>query len=64
MDINQRLIKLKRVILSNAQKEIGHERKERITKPWITEYMINKMDERRKWKNKNNKKETKRAFTA
>ena len=30
-----------------------YERKERIRKPWITEEMMNKMDERRKWKNKN-----------
>ena len=33
--------------------EIGYE-KERARKPWITEEMINKMKERRKWNNKNN----------
>ncbi len=34
--------------------QIGLERREGVRKPWITRDMISKMDERRKWKNKNN----------
>ena len=50
MDINQRWMEFKKIILKSAQDHIGHERKERIKKPWITQRMISKMDERRKWK--------------
>jgi hypothetical protein len=53
-DINEKLTKFKKAVLSSAQKEIGYEKKERIRKPWITEEMINKMKERRKWNKKNN----------
>ena len=53
MNVYQRWKEFKEVILSNAQKQIGYERRERIKKPWITKEMIDKMDERRKWRNKN-----------
>ena len=54
MNVNQRWIELKKGILSSAEKEIGHERKNKAKKSWITNVMIDKMKERRKWKNKNN----------
>ena len=60
MDINQRWSEFKKIILNSAQDHIGQERKERITKPWITQGMISKMDERRKWKTKNNEEGKKR----
>ncbi len=54
LNANQRWIEFKGVILRNAQKQIGYEKKERIKKSWITPQMINKMDERREWRSKNN----------
>src|SRR5688572_12973056 len=59
MDINQRWLEFKKVILNSAQDQTGYQRKERIRKPWITQGMI-KMAERRKWKNKNNEEGRKR----
>src|SRR5688572_18307525 len=53
ININQRWIEFKKIILNSAQDHKGHERKTRLTKPWITQGMISKMDERRKWINKN-----------
>ena len=53
MEINQRWIELTQVIVSSARKEIGYEKGTRKKKPWITEEMKSKMDERRKWKNRN-----------
>ena len=37
----------------NTQKTIGGLRQKRIRKPWVTEEMINRMEERRKWKRVN-----------
>ena len=51
MNVNQRWTELRRVIQSSARKYVGYEGKRRPKKPRITEEMINKMDERRKWKN-------------
>src|SRR6266516_3827394 len=48
LNANQRWNEFKGVILRNAQKQIGYEKKERIKKSWITPQMINKMDERRR----------------
>jgi endonuclease/exonuclease/phosphatase family metal-dependent hydrolase len=53
MNGNQRWIDFKGVILGSAREEVGYEKKEKIRKPWITEDMIRKMEERRKWKNRN-----------
>ena len=50
MEVNQRWLELRGVILDAAQSEIGYERKETIRKPWITKDMINKMKERKEWK--------------
>src|SRR5688572_27646975 len=60
MDINQRWMELKKIILNSAHDYIGHERKERIWKSWITQGTISKMDERRRWKSINNEKGKKR----
>ena len=53
MNVNERWKEFKEVIFCSARKQIWHEKRERIKKPWITKEMIDKMDERRKWKNKN-----------
>ena len=45
MEINQRWIEMKQVIVSSARKEIGYEKGTRKKKPWITEEMKSKMDE-------------------
>ena len=50
MDVNQRWINFKGVVIDSAKEQIGYERKEKIKKPWVTEDMISKMDERRNWK--------------
>ena len=60
MNVNQRWIELRRVIQSSARKYVGYEGKRRPKKPWITEEMINKIDERRKWKNESNEEGKKR----
>src|SRR5437899_2544771 len=52
-DVNQRWIDFKEVIISSAKEQIGYEKKDKIRKSWITEDMTSKMDERRKWKSKN-----------
>src|SRR3989442_2059974 len=52
-DVNQRWIDFKEVIIGSAKKQIGYEKKDKIRKSWITENMTSKMDERRKWKSKN-----------
>ena len=53
MEVNQRWIELRGVVLDAAQTEIGYERRENIRKPWVTKDMINKMNERKEWKSKN-----------
>ena len=52
-NVNKRWTEFKSAILSSAEKEIGYEKK-KARKPWITEEMISKMKERRRWNNKNN----------
>ena len=47
MDVNQRWIDFKGVIIESAKEKIGYERKEKIRKPWVTENMIGKMNVRR-----------------
>ena len=38
-------------MLESAKSEIGYKEGVTAKKPWVTEEMIRKMDERRKWKN-------------
>ena len=53
MDVNQRWIDFKGVIIDCVKEQIVYEMKENIRKPCVTEDMISKMDERRNLKNKN-----------
>src|SRR6267154_1549562 len=53
MDVNQRWVNFKGVVIDSAKEQIGYERKEKIKKPWVTEDMISKMDERINWKKEN-----------
>src|SRR6266516_1513196 len=53
MDVNQRWIYFKGVVISSAKEQIGYEKKEKIRKPWVAEEMVNKMDERRDRMNRN-----------
>ncbi|KAG1663554.1 Craniofacial development protein 2 [Nymphon striatum] len=55
-EINERWKDLKNIIIKGAKKHIGYNNRKRIRKPWVTANMLNKMDERKKWKNVNNKK--------
>ena len=45
--------KLKEVIKTGAEKVFGYQKAVKAKKPWITDKMLEKMDERRKWKNCN-----------
>ena len=42
---------MKQAVLESAKSEIGYKEGVTAKKPWVTEEMIRKMDERRKWKN-------------
>ena len=44
---------IKEVIIKSAEENLGYVKKQAPKKPWITQGMIDKMDERRKWKNIN-----------
>ena len=44
---------IKEVITKSAEENLGYVKKQAPKKPWITQGMIDKMDERRKWKNIN-----------
>src|SRR6476661_4071843 len=53
INTNEKWIRLRDVIINGAKKEIGYEKKRKIKKPWITEEMLKKMDERRAAKKMN-----------
>lgn len=44
----------KGIVKKSAEDTIGYQKARKAKKPWISEGMIEKMDERRKWKNVNN----------
>ena len=50
VDIEGKWQKLKKAVLQSAESEIGYQKRVKIKKPWVTEEMLKKMDERRKWK--------------
>lgn len=50
-DVDLAWIKFKTCIQDNAKKFIGQVKRKKAKKAWITECMIDKMEERRKWKN-------------
>ena len=52
MTSNERWVKLSKAIKNSAHENIGYQKQEP-KKPWVTTDMIEKMDERRKWKNSN-----------
>lgn len=53
-NINNNWNTLKEAITKSAEEHIGKEKRRRAKKPWVSEAMLNKMDERRKWKKVNN----------
>ena len=44
---------IKELITKSAEENLGYVKKQTPKKPWITQEMVKKMDERRKWKNVN-----------
>ena len=46
---------LKNAILESGEENIGYADRKKLKKAWVTEQMVNKMEERRKWKNVNTK---------
>ena len=44
---------VKEIVVKGAEKHIGYKKRNPTKKPWITDKMREKMDERRKWKNNN-----------
>jgi len=52
---------LKSNITKAAKKTVGFEKKEPVKKPWVTDDMIQKMEERRKWKHQTTE-EAKRQY--
>lgn len=51
--VNNRWGRLRNTMTKGAESTIGKVKVKRIKKPWVTEEMLVKMDERRKWKNVN-----------
>ena len=49
-DITNRWNTLKAAIHTTAEETVGYRRDKRIKKPWVTEEMLKKMEERRRWK--------------
>src|SRR5713101_4722301 len=52
-NVNDKWKEIKKELKKAAEAEIGYTREKNIKKPWITNEMLNKMVERRKWKNVN-----------
>lgn len=55
-NIEQYWSSIKAVITANAEKVVGRQISKRIKKPWVTQEMTRKMDERRMWKGQNSEK--------
>jgi len=53
MEVNTIWTTLKNAMKESAEETIGHECRRRAKKPWVTEEMLRKMDERRRWKQVN-----------
>ena len=54
--VEERWTALKEKILKTAEDQIGYQNKKTPKKPWITQEMIQAMDERRKWKHQTTEK--------
>jgi len=53
IDLQNQWIKLRENITNGARKVFGYQRTRTAKKPWITDKMLEKMDERREWKKVN-----------
>ena len=51
--IDRKWIKLRDSIKESAVKVVGYKTEKEPRKPWVSQEMVNKMEERRKWKNVN-----------
>jgi len=60
-DVNGNWNTLKKALTESAEETIGREERRRTKKPWVTEMMLQKMVERRRWKNVNSE-EGKRIY--
>jgi len=49
--VQERWTALKNTVINSAEKVIGYRKRAAACKPWVTADMIDKMEERRKWKN-------------
>jgi hypothetical protein len=54
-NVEERWQVLKEAVIESAEKNVGHQNIQTARKPWVTDAMISKMEERRKWKNIRNK---------
>ena len=52
-DVDDRWKKLREVIKSRAATVFGFQKSRTAKKPWVSDRMLEKMDERRKWKSRN-----------
>ena len=52
-EVDKKWVRLKSVIVESAKEAVGFKENVKAKKPWVSENMIKKMDERRKWKNVN-----------
>lgn len=43
--------RLKNVVLKSSMDNIGYDARRKAKKPWVTEQMLDKMEEKQKWKN-------------
>jgi len=55
MSVEEDWTNFKEAVKKSAEETIGYQKTRKAKKPWITENMIKKMNERRKWKNVNTK---------
>ena len=48
--VNEHWKVLRNAVLQSAANNIGYNKRREIKKPWVTQEMLDKMDERRRWK--------------
>ena len=51
VNVEDRWQVLKEVVIASAEKNVGYQNAQTARKPWVTDAMISKMEERRKWEN-------------
>ena len=52
-NVNERWNEMKTISKKSAKKNIGHNKIKKPKKPWVNTEMLDKMDEKKKWKNAN-----------